>query len=80
MRIEVAGSSALDKPWRGWSPVFWSSFDALYIREAALSIASLFQAAQYQAFKQKGGFGLDFQTGYLVGAFDNVCAAYPGYH
>ena len=47
-------------------------FDALYIREAALSIASLFQAAQYQAFKQKGGIGLDFQTGYLVGAFDNV--------
>jgi hypothetical protein len=50
----------------------------LYIRDAALSIASLFQAAQYQAFRQKGGVGLDFSTGYLVGVFDNVLALILG--
>lgn len=44
----------------------------LYLRDAILSIASLFQAAQYQVFRQKGGLGLDFSTGYLVSLFDNV--------
>ena len=47
-------------------------FDALYIREAALSIASLFQVAQYQVYRQKGGLGIDFQTGYMVSLFDNA--------
>ena len=44
----------------------------LYFRDAALSIASLFQAAQYQVYRQKGGIGIDFQTGYMVSFFDNV--------
>ncbi len=44
----------------------------LYIREAILSIASLFQSEQYQIFKQNGGIGLDFQTGYMISLLDNV--------
>ncbi len=44
----------------------------LYLREAILSIASLFQAAQYQVYRQKGGLGLDFQTGYMISFLDNV--------
>ena len=44
----------------------------LYLREAILSIASLFQSAQYQAYRQKGGFGLDFQTGYMISLLDNI--------
>ena len=37
-------------------------FDALYIREAALSIASLFQAEQYKVFKERGGFRTRFSN------------------
>jgi hypothetical protein len=47
-------------------------FDALYFREAMLSIASLIQAEQYKVFRRNGGIGLDFSAGYMVSFFDNV--------
>jgi hypothetical protein len=47
-------------------------FDALYFREAMLSIASLIQSEQYKVFRRNGGIGLDFSTGYMVSFLDNV--------
>jgi hypothetical protein len=44
----------------------------LYIREAVLSIASLFQVTQEQGYKQSGGIGIDFTPGRVVLLFDNI--------
>lgn len=46
--------------------------DGLYIRDAALNIAGLIQLEQYKIYRQKGGIGLDFSTGFLVTVFDMV--------
>jgi hypothetical protein len=46
--------------------------DALYIREAILSILSAFQVAKTEAFHKAGGIGLDFQTGYAISTIDNA--------
>lgn len=44
----------------------------LYVREAVLTIAGLFQVAQEQGYKQSGGIGLDFTPGRVVLLFDNI--------
>jgi len=44
----------------------------LYIREAVISIASMFQFAQEQAYKSTGGLGFDFTPGRVVFLFDNI--------
>jgi hypothetical protein len=46
--------------------------DALYIREAILSILGRFQVAQAQAFHSAGGLGLDFSTGFAMTLVDDV--------
>jgi hypothetical protein len=46
--------------------------DGLYIRDALLSIASFFQMEQYQVYRQNGGIGLDFATGYMISLLDDV--------
>lgn len=47
-------------------------FAALYIREAIISIATLFQVASQQAYKAAGGIGIDFTPGRVVFLFDNI--------
>jgi len=44
----------------------------LYIREAVISIASIFQISQEQTYKSSGGLGLDFTPGRVVFLFDNI--------
>jgi len=46
--------------------------DALYIREAALAGLALFQQAQYQIYRSKGGLGLDLSTGFAMTLYDDV--------
>jgi hypothetical protein len=47
-------------------------FDALYFREAVLSIFNRFQAAQDIVYHQKGGLGLDFSTGFALLMWDEI--------
>ena len=44
--------------------------DALYVREAILSVLLAFQVIKSEAFHKAGGLGVDFQTSYLVSTLD----------
>ena len=46
--------------------------DALYIREAILTILARFRLAQAQAFHSAGGVGLDFSAGFAMTFIDDV--------
>ncbi len=41
-------------------------FDGFHVRETIIDILRVIQAEQYKVFRQNGGIGQDFQTGYLV--------------
>lgn len=47
-------------------------YSALYIREVIIRIASFFQVASEQAYKQRGGIGFDFTPGRVVFFLDNL--------
>ncbi len=46
--------------------------DALYVREAILSLLSVVQAIRSADYHRNGGLGLDFQTGFAISAIDDV--------
>jgi hypothetical protein len=45
-------------------------FDALYIREAVMAVASRIQLARDMAWHSSGGIGIDFSMGFAMTAFD----------
>ena len=47
-------------------------FSGLYIREAVISIAGLFQAMQEQNYVKSGGIGIDLTPGRVVFLLDNI--------